>query len=198
MNLRFARNVSLLFMILAPALSAAALTDTMQKGKEYYFAGEFKKAISQFELTRRIHPADPEPYLWLGKAYTMEADVKPAAFATRTRLKARMYLTEAVELAPDCDECRRELFDLLITSDGSPSALKHATLILRKMSESDPEYGSMQFLLARAREQVYSRESVIAAMFSAPSQTVAGLTVHPASSRPRLRPTNIYRLSSSE
>jgi tetratricopeptide (TPR) repeat protein len=113
MSLQFARNAALLLMIVTSTVSAAVLSDGLQKGKNYYFAGELKKGISQFELTIEKNPNDPEPYLWLGKSYGLLADTKAPIFSTRARLKARRYLAKAVQLAPDCVECRRELFDFL-------------------------------------------------------------------------------------
>lgn len=180
MNLRFVRNASLVLIILGSAASAAVLSDGLQNGENYYFAGEFKKAISQFELAMNANPDDPQPYLWLGKSYVELADLKTPPFGARARVKARMYLAKSVELAPGCDECRRELFDLLITSDGSRTALREASLLVEKMPASDPEYGSMQSRLAEAWKQSSSAEYLTTAIFSFPSQTVARIAVRPA------------------
>jgi hypothetical protein len=177
MTLRFARNASLLLIMLKSVASAATLSDGMEKGKNYYFAAEFKKAISQFELVMNANPDNPQAYLWLGKSYEMLADLKPL-FGMHTRMKAQMYLTRSVELAPGCDECRRELFDLLVTSDESPSALREASLLVEKTPQSDPEYRFMQSLLANAQQQSYSPESMITSVFSVPSQSLARLGVH--------------------
>jgi tetratricopeptide (TPR) repeat protein len=180
MNLQFARNAALLLMIAAYTISAAALSDGLQKGKNYYFAADFKKAISQFEFTIRKNPNDPEPYLWLGKSYALLADTKPPGFGAHARRKARMYLVKAVQLAPQCVECRRELFDLLIESDTSVSALREAKTLLENVPESDVDYPSMRSLLAQRHKQRSSPEYLTTVFFSFPSQALAQLAVRPS------------------
>ena len=179
MSLRVARSACVLSIVLATELCAAALNDRLQKGKDYYFAGEFKKAISQFELVTKENPNEPEAYLWLGKSYTMLADLKPL-FGTRTRVKAWMYLAKSVNLAPECDECRRELFDSLITSDDSPSAWRDAKLLVANMSKSDPDYPSMHAMVEKMQNERHSVELLTITLFSLPSQTISRLTVRPA------------------
>jgi tetratricopeptide (TPR) repeat protein len=180
MSLQFARNAALLLMIVTSTVSAAALSDGLQKGKSYYFAGEFKKAISQFELTIETNPNDPEPYLWLGKSYALLADTKAPILGTRARLKARRYLAKAAQLAPDCVECRRELFDFLVESDSSRSELREAKALIEEMPESDLDYPWMRSSLAQARKQRSSPEYLTAQFFAAPSQAFAQLAVRPA------------------
>jgi tetratricopeptide (TPR) repeat protein len=180
MSLQFARNAALLLLTVTSTVSAAALSDGLQKGKNYYFAGEFKKAISQFELTIEKDPNDAEPYLWLGKSYALLADTRAPIFSTRARLKARRYLAKAVQLAPDCVECRRELFDFLVDFDNSRSELRQAKALVEKTPESDLDYPWMQSSLAQARKQRSSPEYVTAQFFAAPSQAFAQLSLHPA------------------
>jgi len=180
MSLQFARKAALLLMIVASTVSAAALSDGLQKGKTYYFAGEFKKAISQFELTIEANPNDAEPYLWLGKSYALLADTKAPILATRARLKARRYLAKAAQLAPDCAECRRELFDFLVDSDSSRSELRQAKALLKKTPESDLDYPWMQSSLAQARRQRSGPEHLTTQFFAAPSEAVAQLSLRPA------------------
>ena len=180
MSLQFARTAALLLMIVTSTVSAAALSNGLQKGKNYYFAGEFKKAISQFELTIEKNPNDPQPYLWLGKSYALLADTKAPIFSTRARLKARRYLAKAVQLAPDCVECRRELFDFLVDSDNSRSELREAKALIENTPESDLDYPWMRSSLAQARKQRSSPEYLTAQFFAAPSQAFAQLSLRPA------------------
>jgi tetratricopeptide (TPR) repeat protein len=180
MSLQFARNAALLLMIVTSSLSAAALRDGLQKGKNYYFSGDFKKAISQFELTIKANPNEAEPYLWLGKSYALLADTRAPILATRARLKARRYLATAAQLAPECAECRRELFDFLVDSDSSRSEWREANALLEKMPESDVDYPWMQLSLAQARKQRSSPECLTTRFFAAPSQAVARLAAPPA------------------
>jgi tetratricopeptide (TPR) repeat protein len=180
MSLQFARNAALVLMIVASAASAAALSDGLQKGKNYYFAGEFKKAIAQFELAAEKDPNDGEPYLWLGKSYALLADTKAPILSTRTRLKARRYLAKAVQLAPDCVECRRELFDFLVDSDNSRSELRQAKALIENTPESDLDYPWMRSSLAQARKQHFSPEYLTGQFFAGPSRAFAQLSLHPA------------------
>ena len=175
MNVRFIRAASLLFMTLTSLVSAAALSDPVQKGKDYYFVADPKRAISQFELAMRMNPDNPEPYLWLGRSYELLADLKPPVLAMRARLKARMYLTKAMTLAPECAECRRELFDLLLSSDDLPAALRQATVLVKNTPERDPELPPMQSLLVDAQTQRTSPEHLTMAILGFPWRTVAHL-----------------------
>jgi tetratricopeptide (TPR) repeat protein len=180
-----------LLVMLNVYLSAAGLNDGMEKGKAFYFAAEFKRAISQFELASKTNPGDPEPYFWLGKTYGLSADIQAPLLAARQRLKARMYFAKAVELAPDSREYRRELFDFLLIDDYSPSSLQEAALMLRHTPQSDPDYPRMQSLLSQALEQRSSPESLIAAILGAPSRTVALLTKGQALPRNNSQQANV-------
>jgi tetratricopeptide (TPR) repeat protein len=177
MRIQLLRNTTLLLMVATSAISAAALNDSLQRGKNYYFAGEFKKAISQFESTAKANPSGAEPYLWLGKSYAVQADIKGPMFGGRARLKARLYLAKAVQLAPECSECRRELFDFLVSSDASWSALREAKALLDGMPESDPDFPWMQMSLMEARAEHASPEYLTAALFSVPPEVLARLAV---------------------
>lgn len=180
MRIQLTRNIALLSIIATSVISAAALSDSLQRGKNYYFAGEFKKAISQFESTAKANPTGAEPYLWLGKSYGVQADIKGPIFGGRARLKARMYLARAVQLAPECMECRRELFDFLLNSDASWSALREAKDLLAGMPESDPDFRWMQSLLREAHAEHASPEYLTAALFSLPPEALARLAVNSA------------------
>lgn len=86
-----------------------------------------------------------------------------------------MYLVKAAQLAPESGECRRELFDFLVDSDDSRSALREAKALLEKIPESDPDYPWMQSLLAQARKQSSSPEYLTTVLFSFPSKAFARL-----------------------
>jgi tetratricopeptide (TPR) repeat protein len=174
MKLSLLLNAGLFLLILNSATSAATLSDELQKGKDYYFTGEFKRAISQFELALKADPSNPETYLWLGRSYELSADLKPLMFGARTRLKAQVYLAKALELAPESAEYRSELFSSLVTDDGSPSALRRAKSLLDETPESNPDYASMQLLLAQA--QSFSPDSLLTVVFGAPHRALARLT----------------------
>jgi tetratricopeptide (TPR) repeat protein len=182
MRIQLARDIALFLMLATSAVSAAALSDSFQRGKNYYFAGEFEKAISQFESTAKTNPGGAEPYLWLGKSYAVQADIKGPILGGRARLKARIYLAKAVQLAPDSIECRRELFDFLVNSDASFSALQEAKSLLDRMPESDPEFPWMQLSLMEARAEHASPEYLTSALFTWPPQALARIAVKRAES----------------
>jgi Flp pilus assembly protein TadD len=88
MRLSFLCQSALLGVILISSLSATTLNDGLRKGKSYYFEGEFKKAIAQFQRTIQAHPNDPEPHLWLGKSYAVLADLNAPILGARARTHA--------------------------------------------------------------------------------------------------------------
>lgn len=126
----FLRPLALLSVILTSRLSAAVLNDGLQKGKEYYFAGDIQKAIVQFQRTIQAHPNDPEPHCWLGKSYAVLSDLNAPILGARARRRARQHLAKAVQLAPDSAEYRHELFHFLVGSDDAWSAGRAAEALL--------------------------------------------------------------------
>lgn len=118
---------------------------TLNAGKASYQAGEFKQAVTRFQVAQRAEPQCADSYYWLGRSYESLADIS-TPFGRKYRGLARVHLTKAVELAPKCSEYRRELFDFLLDSGNLAEA---RAMLLLKSAESDPEYDS---LLARFDE----------------------------------------------
>jgi tetratricopeptide (TPR) repeat protein len=146
-------------VILLSRLSAATFSDGLQKGKDYYFAGEFKKAIVQFQGAIQAHPNDPEPHLWLGKSYAVLADLHAPILGARAHTQARQHLTKAVQLAPDSIEYRRELFYFLIGSDDAWSALQEAEALLGRMPAAERQDPELRFWLQEKRRERASPEA---------------------------------------
>jgi tetratricopeptide (TPR) repeat protein len=125
-------------------------------GRRDYAAGEFKKAASHFQRVLKTDPNDADSYFWLGKSYEMLADIGGPLLGARATLKARSSLTKALQLAPDNEDYRRELFQLLIVSDHSPGALRRAESIIQMVPESHPDY---PFMLVRLHQEYEARSS---------------------------------------
>jgi tetratricopeptide (TPR) repeat protein len=163
----------LVLTLLSSGLSAAVLNGGLEKGKDYYFGGDFKQAIAQFEFALKADPGNAEVYLWLGKAYAESADLRPPVLSSRARLKAKRYFAKAVQLAPESGESRRELLNLLIGMDYSPSALREAKWLVESTPKSDPEYLSMKSSLDAAENARSYPEFVGGMVLSAPFEALA-------------------------
>jgi Flp pilus assembly protein TadD len=179
MRLPFLRQITLLGVILTSRLSAAALSEGLQTGKNYYFEGEFKKAIVQFQRTIQAHPNDPEPHLWLGKSYAVLADLNAPILGARARTQARRHLAKAVQLAPDSTEYRRELFQFLVGSDDAWSAGRDAQALLDQMPASEAEDPALQFRLQQKRQERSSPEAITGKLLVWAPETVARWTEWP-------------------
>jgi tetratricopeptide (TPR) repeat protein len=133
-----------LVLIFASGASSAESWRDRDAGHRDYDAAEFKKAASHFQQALKADPNDVDSCFWLGKSYEMLADLSGPLLGTRTSFKARLYLTEAFQLAPNNDDYRHELFEFLIVSDHSPGALHLAETIIQVTPKSDPDYPFMQ------------------------------------------------------
>jgi tetratricopeptide (TPR) repeat protein len=136
--------VVIVLLIFASAASSAESQGDRDAGHRDYAAAEFKKAVSHFQRAIKADPKDADSCFWLGKSYEMLADLSGPLLGTRTSFKARLYLAEAFQLAPNNDDYRHELFEFLIVSDHSPGALHLAETIIQMTPESDPDYPFMQ------------------------------------------------------
>ena len=169
----FLRLIAVLGVILTSRLSAAVLSDGLQKGKDYYFAGEFKKAIVQFQRTIQAHPNDPEPHCWLGKSYAVLADLNAPILGARVRRQARQHLTKAVQLAPDSTEYRRELFHFLVGSDDAWSAGRDAEALLGRMPAAEAEDPGLRWQLQQKQQERFSPEAVTGKLLVWAPETLA-------------------------
>jgi tetratricopeptide (TPR) repeat protein len=146
-----------LHLIIVTLLSAAGspaadLQPGLASGQAYYRQGDFKRAANHFQRALRADPDDPELNYWLGMAYQGRSDLA-APFAAGYQSRALVYLTRAVELAPDRPRYRRELFDFLLDSGRtSPAALRRAATVLERTSASDPEFTYMRWRLDREKK----------------------------------------------
>src|SRR2546425_5948536 len=135
-------NLSVLILLSVLGGEAAGQESEFAAGRAYYMEGELKKAVAHFELALKVNPNDAESYYWMGMSYRVLADIA-FPFAGKYTSKAQVYLTRATELAPTRLDYRRELFDFLVNSSSSRAAARQAADLLRRVSESDPDYSYM-------------------------------------------------------
>lgn len=160
---------------------AASLQSEFATGRAYYSSGEFKKAASQFQLALNADPSNAEFYYWTGMSYQMLADIS-APFNRKYNSKARAYLTQAMELAPDRSDYRRELFDFLLGSAGrSQARWRQAAGILRTVSESDPDYNHMRWRFEQERSVNASAGAQLSRILLAVPRAAYGITALPVS-----------------
>lgn len=171
MKVSFALITPLLLLSFAPGARPAELRNQFEIGRNYYEAGDFKRAVSHLQMAVRLQPEDARSYFWLGKSYEMLALINTPVFGSRSS-RAHASLLKALELAPENREYRSELFEFLLNSRCSPSALREAENILQTVNESDPDYPFMQRRLQETREGHSSPEYRAAAVLFAPLQIV--------------------------
>ena len=99
-------------------------------------------------------------------------DVSAPLFGNRIRSKARASLAKAVELAPKDQLYRRELFNFLVWTDTSRTALDEAAKMLQAMSESDPQYATMKWQLSQERAFRSSAGNRVAEVFLLPTHVI--------------------------
>jgi len=174
-------KLSLLISLAGLSSAAAGRQSEFAIGRAYYMEGEFKKAAAHFQLALKTNPDDAESNYWIGMSYRVLAEIA-APFDRKYNSKARVYLTMAMELAPNRPEYRRELFNFLVDSAGSSRAtLRQAAGILRTVSESDPEYASMHRQFQQESRANSSVDSRLGRLFLAAPRAAYRIAELPAS-----------------
>jgi len=136
-------------------------------GRAYYSEGQFKKAAGHFQRAFADDPDDAPACYWIGMSYQMLADIE-VPFGHTYNVKARAYLTKAVELAPARADFRSELFNFLLDSAGSSrAALRQAAGILRTVSAADPDYTRMHRRFEEASRSSSSADAKLGRLFLA-------------------------------
>jgi tetratricopeptide (TPR) repeat protein len=164
---------------------AAAQRSEMEIGRAYYMDAEFKKAAVHFELALTADPRSADGCYWAGMSYQRLADIA-LPFGGRYNAKARIYLTRAMELAPNRPDYRRELFEFLLDPAGwSQSGKRQAASILRSMPEDDPEYSDLRGRFESETKANGSADARLGRVFLAVPQAAFRLTELPAAVRRR-------------
>jgi tetratricopeptide (TPR) repeat protein len=174
------RNCSILILLIGLGGQAAGQGSELAIGRAYYTDGEFKKAAAHFQLALKTNPNDAESYYWAGMSYQVLADIA-TPFDGKYNSKARFYLTKAMELAPTRLDYRRELFDFLLDSASSRTALRQAANILVTVSESDPDYSSMRRRFENESRGNFSANARLGRLFLAAPRAVYRVVELPAS-----------------
>ncbi len=158
-----------LFLILLTGFGAEGATEQSELaiGRASYAEGDFKQAIAHFQLAVKSNPADAEAYYWMGMSYQTLADIA-FPFTGRYTSKARTYLTMAMELAPDCPDYRRELFNFLLDpGSSSRTGRRQAARILQLVSRNDPDYEIMTRQFERETKANGSADARLGRLFLA-------------------------------
>lgn len=170
-----APRVFIIILLFAGTIFPAESRGDFEAGRSNYEAAEFKKAAAHFERALKAEPNDAAASFWLGKSYQMLSDIDGPLFGARAFSKARRYLAKAVELQPGNQEYRRELFNLLLETGFSASALAPAESIIRMVPPSDPDYRFMMMRLEQERQARSSPEYRVLRTLSAIPHKVASL-----------------------
>lgn len=178
----------LVLLLTGLSMEGAAPSSEFALGQSCYEHGEFNKAVAHFRRVVAASPDDAAPYFWIGKSYEALADIA-LPFAGKYVKNARVNLTKATELAPDRQEYRKELFDLLLDSAClSRSALREAEAILQAMSPDDLDYVSMSEQFQQKSQESAKPEARLARLFLALPQAayrIADVVANPLSPRQR-------------
>ncbi len=167
-------KLTLIFRILLMGFSAEGATQESEFaiGRACYSDGEFKQAITHFQLAVKSNPTDAESYYWLGMSYQTLADIA-FPFAGKYMSKARAYLTKAMELAPGRPDYRKELFNFLLDPASSSRATRRqAASILQLVSPNDPDYGTMERQFERETKANGSADARLGRLFLAAPRAV--------------------------
>ena len=157
---------TLLAMLVLGALHspAAERERSFAAGQNYYFDAEFHKAAAQFESVCKAGQ-NSEACYWAALSYERLSDIA-IPFGCKQNAKARVYLNEAVRLAPSRSLYRQALFDLLLDcTECSRAALRDAAAILSATPEADPEYSHMLRRLQMERHWNSSGDARLGRLF---------------------------------
>ena len=173
--------LSILILLVVLGSEACGQGSEFAAGRAYYIEGEFKKAVTHFQLALKVNPDDAESYYWMGMSYQMLANIA-FPFAGKYTSKARVCLTRATELAPGRLDYRRELFEFLLDSAGSSrAALRQAEDLLRTVPESDPDYSYMRQQFEEERRANASADARLGRLFLAIPRATYRLSELPVS-----------------
>jgi tetratricopeptide (TPR) repeat protein len=187
-------NLTILTLLAVFSGPAAGQRSEIETGRTFYTEGQFKKAAVHFQLAIGADPNNAESYYWMGMSCQRLADIA-LPFGGRYNAKARIFLTRAVELAPDRPDYRGELFEFLLDpAASSRSALRQAAGILQTTPESDPDYSYMRGRFESESKANLSAEARLGRLFLAVPRAayrIAELPAAAASNRREARPATV-------
>ena len=142
-------------------------------GQDYFGLAQYKQATESLEKAVALAPANPECFLWLGRAYGRRAETSNPFSAPGFASKSRQMFERAVALDPANREAVGDLFDYYL---GAPGFLgggeNKAEALAAKVAQRDPAEGHYyQAQLDDRRKQYDAAEKHLrAAMELAPRQ----------------------------
>lgn len=140
-----------------PEKTAAAY---LLMGKNYYMAGEFKKATEVLEKAVDLEPKRSDYYHWLGRAYGRRAETSSFFTAPGYASRARQNLEKAVDLDPRNKDATYDLFEYYLQAPGFlGGGLDKAQRLMARLKEIDEvEYYYAQAQLAESRKEFQRAE----------------------------------------
>jgi tetratricopeptide (TPR) repeat protein len=123
-------------------------------GASYYAQGSSDEAAESFLQASDLDPADPQPYLFLGRLLANE-NVTPAGWVERMRRFANLHSEDAMA---------HYLYGLALTKQGEPQFVIGAETQFEKAIETDPHLGGAYLqlgILLAERKQFAQAEAML-------------------------------------
>lgn len=126
----------LIFSVAGCASKEEKRDQFLQKGIRLYEAGQYKKAILEFKNALQLDPKCALGYLYVGRAYFKEGNVK----------KAKGNISKAITLNEALDDARLDLGMILVTAKKGGKALE----TIRPLLDKDPAHARALLIAAQA------------------------------------------------
>jgi tetratricopeptide (TPR) repeat protein len=142
-------------------------------GRNYYGAGDFKKATESLEKAVANDPRSSDASLWLGRAYGRRAETSSPITAPGYASKARQAFERAAQLNPSNLDAQSDLFEYYLEAPGFlGGGLDKAEATAAEMARINPAEGHWALAkLAEKRKQYSSAEDQLRrAIEAAPHQ----------------------------
>ena len=129
----------LLILAVLSAMLPAAETSSLERARQHYERGEYKKASDILEQAVRQSPSDFELHLWLGRAYGRRAETSSFFTAPGLAVKSRRSFEQAVALNPKSREAGGDLLDYYLGAPGFlGGGIDKARALAEKLKDADP------------------------------------------------------------
>jgi tetratricopeptide (TPR) repeat protein len=144
--------------ILAPLPTTPPVLEAI--GKNYFMAGDFRKAQEAFEKAIAADPNNSSYYHWLGRAYGRRAETSSFVTAPGLASKARQNFEKAISLNPRNKEAINDLFEYYLEAPGFlGGGMDKATALAKTIGNLDPvEYQYALAVIDEHRKEYNSAE----------------------------------------
>lgn len=128
--------------------------------RNYFMAGDYKKATEAIEKAFAADPSNSEIALWAGRAYGRRAETSSPFTAPGNASKARQYFEKAVALKPSNIEALNDLFEYYLEAPGFlGGGFDKAVAVSERIAALDPVEGHYtRAKLAEKRKEFSSAE----------------------------------------